>query len=352
MRRQRAAQVGGKRRAGVWLAALAMASCGRVSFDGTRGNGGEADASSGGSASELGGAVADPGGSASELGGSVFYTGGSGPGGSRSSSGGGVAAGGVSRDPSGGSAGVGGTLTSSSGASGQSAGGGHVSGTGGGGAGGSAGGSPTILTGFLIDNVRLQRSSVASSAGGAGGASPTDGGAGGVAQVSPDFLLTFDAGLGLLTKNANGFSPGPGNSGGPPIVALTTLTLDPVNGHPGGAARIAVPFTVATQQADFSEAFSTPQDLTGYELLADVNMISSGSLGDCASAWLYVYGASGYANAQYAEPALGQTNHLVQGQWTTIHLDLNGPYGFHTSSGFTPTSLSIWGLEVNTWGCP
>jgi hypothetical protein len=124
-------------------------------------------------------------------------------------------------------------------------------------------------------------------------------------------------------------------------------------GHPGGAAKISVPFTVATQQADFGASFAMQGlDLTGYELLADVNMTDTGDVGACATAWMYVYGGNGYANDHSGEPASGQTSHLVKGQWTTVRLDLDGPYGFHSSATFKPQLVNIWGIQLNTWGCP
>ena len=105
-------------------------------------------------------------------------------------------------------------------------------------------------------------------AGGAGGAGP-------VAPL-PDFAETFDTTLGRLSIHPDGFSPGPGGSLGPPIFDMTTLTFDAGTGNPGGAAKITVPFTVPSQQADFAGTFATPFDLTGYELVADVKLTGVG----------------------------------------------------------------------------
>src|SRR5438445_487421 len=82
-------------------------------------------------------------------------------------------------------------------------------------------------------------------------------GAGGAGTVGPDpsLLYTFDANTMPLLANGNGFSPGPGGSGGPGIANNTLLAFEPTMGHPGGAAKISVPFTVATQQADFGASF-------------------------------------------------------------------------------------------------
>jgi hypothetical protein len=181
--------------------------------------------------------------------------------------------------------------------------------------------------------------------GGAGG----EGGAG--SQVPQDFLLTFDANVNPLAIHGAGFSPGPGGSGGPAIMNSTMFTWEADAGVAGGAAKISVPFSVATQQADISAAFATPADLTGYELLADVKLTTEGTIGDCPTAWMYVYGANGYANDAEAEPALGETNHLTPGEWTTVRLDLDGPYGHHATDNFTPTQVTIWGIQFNTWGC-
>jgi hypothetical protein len=221
---------------------------------------------------------------------------------------------------------------------------------------------------FLIDNVRLRLKGEDGGAGGAGdggGAGGNDlsiggeglggqGGAGGQAPfVDNSFTLSFDANLGPLAINLNGFSPGPGESGGPAISNATTLLWDQAGGTPGGAAKASVPFTVATQQADFSGPLPSV-DLTGYELLADVKLVSTGLATDCATAWMYVWGG-GYANDASGEPALGQTNHVKQGEWATVRLDLDGPYGYHSSHfhpTFTPTAITVWGIQLNTWGCP
>ena len=308
-------------------------------------------------------------------------------------------------------AGAGGTSGGSGGASGSTAGGtagagtaGTAGGAGGGGTGGAGGatagsagtagtsagtagtggGAPAIVPAvFLIDNIRLRPkveggggeggasggagaggdatggapeapAPLAAGAGGASGGAGNEGGAG--PGVLPDFLETFEATLGLLSIHPQGFSPSPGGSGGPRIIDDTKLVWEAGTGHPGGAAKATIPFSVPTQQTDFAGAFATPQDLTGYELLADVKMIATGDAGACASAWMYVYGASGgYANDKSGEPMMGQTSHLVKDEWTTVRLNLDGPYGYHSSTAFPnfePTAVDIWGVQINTWGCP
>jgi hypothetical protein len=283
---------------------------------------------------------------------------------------------------------MGGALAGSFGTAGTTAGVGGTFVTGGmagtGGAGGAAGGSagtagtttagaggtphvivPTVL---VIDNIRLQlKTEGAGGGGGAGGAGePGAGGAGGAgdaagapnggaAALPPDFVEPFDTGLGLLAIHSDGFSPGAGDSGGPPIFDMTTLTFDATAGKQGGGAKLSVPFTVATQQADVAGKFDPVQDLFGYELLADVKLTGTGDVGACPSAWLYVYGGGGYANDKSAEPAKGVTSHLVKDEWTTIRLDLDGPYGYHSVTyhpNFKPTAMQYWGVQFNTWGCP
>lgn len=243
------------------------------------------------------------------------------------------------------------------------------------------GGTPPVIvpTVFLIDNVRLRPKSEGaggeggaggaggSGAGGEGGASETAlavvGGAGGAGGETgeggapsgalPDFLLTFDANLGPLAIHGPGFSPNPGGSLGPPILDATTLVWQANEGKPGGAAKVSVPFTVAKQQADVGAAFPTAVNLTGYELLADVKLTGVGDIGECATAWMYVYGANGYANDKSGEPAENTTSHVKKDTWTTMRLDLDGPYGFHTMTGaFKPEDVAIWGIHLNTWGCP
>jgi hypothetical protein len=270
-------------------------------------------------------------------------TGGGGTGGAAAGNGG---TGGVAPCNNGGGGGTGGT----SGAGGT--GGGGAGGTGGGGAGGTggagAGGGGTGGTGGTGGDT-----------GGGGTGGGGTGGTGGVAVV-PDpsptpFNYTFDADVLPLAKNPNGFSPGPGLSMGPAIIDNTFLTFEPTMGHPGGAAKISVPFTVKQQQADFGTAF-VPASVngTGYEILADVNMAETGDVADCATVWLYVYGGSGYANDKSGEPSTGVTSHLKKGEWSTVRLDLDGPYGQHSvnNGAYKPEHVGIWGIQLNTWGCP
>ena len=155
-----------------------------------------------------------------------------------------------------------------------------------------------------------------------------------------------------LEIHGPGFSPNVGGSGGPTIVDATTLTFEPVGGNPGGAAKVSIPFTVATQQADFAGSFPAAVDLTGYELTADVKLTGVGDVGECATVWMYVYGGKGYANDLSGEPSMRVTSHVVKDQWTTVKLNLDGPYGFHSTGTFDPTLTQIWGMQVNTWGCP
>ena len=70
-------------------------------------------------------------------------------------------------------------------------------------------------------------------------------------------------------------------------------------------------------------------------------MTATGDVGTCATVWLYVYGATiGYANDKSGEPSMGVTSHLVKGDWTQVHLNLDGPYGYHSTANhpnFKPT---------------
>jgi hypothetical protein len=138
---------------------------------------------------------------------------------------------------------------------------------------------------------------------------------------------------------------------GPAIFAATTLVWEADTGNPGGAAKVSVPLSVPAQQADISGAFATPANLAGYELTADIKMIATGDVGDCPTVWMYVYGANGYANDAEAEPSMGVTNHITVDEWTEVSLDLDGPYGFHSTATFSPESIIIWGMQFNTWGC-
>ncbi len=278
--------------------------------------------------------------------------------------------------------------------------GGATGGTGGtGGSGGNAtagtGGTPmpVMPTIFLIDNVRLQKKGEGAGGAGSGGAggadsggapgaggtpdaggaagapvgaagAPAAGGASGAGGAGPaavdwSFSVTFDADLtstppqyGPLAKHGDGFSPGPGGSMGPVIVNNTTIVWEDGTGVEGGAAKVSVPFSVAKQQADFAGTFPSPADLTGYELTADVKIQMEGDIGDCPTAWMYVYGGNGYANDATGEPAANTTSHLTPNEWNTVRLDLDGPYGEHTTATFDPTLTNIWGIQLNTWGCP
>jgi hypothetical protein len=282
--------------------------------------------------------------------------------------------------PGGGGMGTGGTTAGTGGT------GGTTAGTAGGGMAGMGGNPPVIVpTQFLIDNVRLApKGSFGAGGDGAGGAGFGGAGGDGAAPIEvlagaagmdaggqgggptgplPDFLLTFDTDLQGLAKNPNGFSPGPGGSAGPATFADGTSVLwAAAVGHPGGAAKFSIPFSKSplppsadafSQQADFSVSFAQAVDLTGYELTADVKMTDTGDAGDCPTAWMYVYGGNGYANDKSGEPAMGKTSHLVKGQWTKIKLDLDGPYGYHSTANhaFKPLLVQLWGIQFNTWGC-
>jgi hypothetical protein len=278
--------------------------------------------------------------------------------------------------------------------------------TAGGGAGGTTAGAagtagtggtpePIVPTIVLIDNVRLQlKPGFVEGGGGAGGADGAGGagvGVGGEVGVGgmPDlgvggeaalggaggeggaiagpvddppwpagdlglngFLHTFDANVMPFAFNGNGFSPGPGLSEGPPIQNATTMIHVANMGRPGGAVQLSVPFTVKRQQADISGTFPAMADLTHYELVAEVKLVSAEYGAECTSAWMYVYGGNGYANDASGEPEQYTTGHLVEGVWKTVRLDLDGPYGFHSSPTFIPELVQIWGLQLNTWGCP
>jgi hypothetical protein len=188
-------------------------------------------------------------------------------------------------------------------------------------------------------------------AGAAAGGAPGAGGAGSV--ILPDFFLTFDADLEGVALHGEGFSPGVGGSLGPAIFAATTLVWEADTGNPGGAAKMSVPLSVAAQQADVSGSFTQPANLAGYELTADVKIIATGDVGECPTVWMYVYSTiNGYANDASGEPSMGVTNHLTVDEWTEVRLDLDGPYGFHSTNGFTPQDVILWGMQFNTWGCP
>jgi hypothetical protein len=252
------------------------------------------------------------------------------------------------------------SVTAGAGAGGTAAGTGGTA-AGSGGTGGTGGTAPAIVpTLFLIDNLRLvPKAEAIGGAGGAGagGANGDAGGAGGAANVLPDVTLTFDANLGPFKINSAGFSPAvTGETNGTPeILPATTLLWEAATGNPGGAAKASIPFSVPNQQADFGAAFAVPADLTGYELTADVKMTAIGTAGSCASVFIYVYGGTGYANDPTMDLAMGVTRHLVKGEWTHTRLDLDGPYGYHSTANhpnFKPTGVTVWGVQFNTFGCP
>jgi hypothetical protein len=273
---------------------------------------------------------------------------------------------------------VGGSSTAGNGgATGGTATGGTTAtaGTATGGTSGGTGGAPHVIvpTVFLIDNLRLApKPDAAGGAGGADGAGTAGaaadtggaadaggaGGAGGAADAGlPDFFLTFDADPGPFKIHSDGFSPQVGGDtvGTPPIFDQTTLLWEAATGNPGGTAKVSIPFSVPNQQADFGGTFAVPADLTHYELTADVKMTATGDAGSCATVFLYVYGGNGYANDFTAEPSKGVTRHIVKGEWSKVRLDLDGPYGFHSTNNhpnFKPTAVAVWGAQFNTFGCP
>lgn len=326
---------------------------------------GDDESPSGGTTAGTGGTSGGSGGSAagSTSGGSSSGTFGAGTGGTAAGSGGTTA-------------GSGGTTAGSGGATAGS--GGTTAGTAG------TGGVPHVIvpTVFIVDNVRLQLKGPDSGSGGEGGVGgEASGGAAGEASVagaggldaggagagaggateggagpgpSPAFLLTFDAAVAPLVKNTLGFSPNVGGTAGPAIFDQTTLTFEAAAGKPGGAAKMSVPFSVANQQADFYVPFAAPTDLTGYEIVADVKVTSFGDAGTCPSVWIYVWG-SGYGNDATGEPSMGVTQQLVKDEWTTVRLNLDGPYGYHSvtnHANFKPTAVIQWGMQMNTFGCP
>jgi hypothetical protein len=185
------------------------------------------------------------------------------------------------------------------GSGGTAAGSGGTAGGGTGGLGGFGGTPPMIVpTQIVIDNVRLAPKGMPGAggdgAGGAGGAggdgaggagsagAPIDviagaagmdaGGGAGPVGTPQDFFLTFDADAQGVGKNTNGFSPSVGGTAGPILIDTTTLLWDAAAGKPAGALKASIPFSVKSQQADFFGSFSLPNDLTGYELTADVKM--------------------------------------------------------------------------------
>lgn len=276
----------------------------------------------------------------------------------------------------GGAGGAGGSFTP--GGSGGDAGSGTAAGTGGtGGTGGGAAGSagtagtggtaPAIIpTVFYIDNFRLQRKGADVGAGGAGGegfggapdamagAGGVDTGAGGAGPVDASFNFTFDTNVGTLAANMYGFSPNVGGTQGPALLPVTTFLWDAAAGKQGGGVKITIPFDQKYQQTDFMTPFAMPTDLTGYELLADVQLKETGTVGDCASVWMYAWGG-GYANDISGEPGVNMTQKFTKGQWQTARLDFDGMKGPHSTTNFPnykPTEVVQVGIQVVTFGCP
>jgi hypothetical protein len=86
-----------------------------------------------------------------------------------------------------------------------------------------------------------------------------------------------------------------------------------------------------------------------------VKLTCVGDVGECVSAWMYAYGSGGYTNDKATEPMSGETLHVKKDEWMTVRLDLDGPYGSHSTSNHpnvTPVGMMVWGIHLNTWGCP
>jgi hypothetical protein len=160
-----------------------------------------------------------------------------------------------------------------------------------------------------------------------------------------------------LAKNGAGFSPGvTGETNGtdPTFFDNTTLLWDAAAGKTGGGAKATLPFGTKNQQADFIRAFGDTWDLTGYEATADVKLAETGDVGECASVWIYAWGA-GYGNDISADPAKGMAQKFKKGEWTTARFDLDGPYGYHSTQNgnvWKPTAVIQLGLQVVTFACP
>ena len=234
---------------------------------------------------------------------------------------------------------------------------------------------PIVKTVWYIDNLRLQKKSATIGDGGAGGAggapsdagapavvaaagAPDAGGAGGApaATYDPAFHLKFDTDLDGLAINMYGFSPNVGGTAGPAIIQDTTFLWDATVGKMGGGAKMSVPLSEPFQQADIARPFPMAVDLSGYELLADVQLKETGKIGDCVAAWVYAWSQApaGYANGQEGEPSMGVTQKLTKGEWTTIRLDFDGPYGYHSTANFPsyqPTAVTQVGMQFVTFGC-
>lgn len=265
-----------------------------------------------------------------------------------------------------GTGGTGGDVGGTAGAGGTTAG---TAGTAAGMAG--TGGTPEPIkpTLFWIDNFRLQKKGPGGEGGsggdGAGGepavvAPGAEGGAGGAGgegnAPEPDhsFNMTFDANVGTLAVNMYGFSPNVGGTAGPAIIQDTTFLWDAAVGKTGGGVKMSIPFSVKFQQTDVMTPFAVPANLTGYEVLADVQLKETGTAGDCPTVWLYAWGG-GYANDKTGEPMTGVTQKLTKGQWTTVRLDMDGPYGIHSTANFPtykPTEVVQVGMQMVTFGCP
>jgi hypothetical protein len=160
----------------------------------------------------------------------------------------------------------------------------------------------------------------------------------------------------MLGINMYGFSPNVGGTAGPAIIQDTTWVWDAAVGKTGGGGKMSVPLSVPFQQADIARPFGGPTDLTGYELLVDVQLKETGKIGDCVAAWLYAWSQTppGYANGAEGEPSMGVTQKLVKGQWTTIRMDFDGPYGYHSYANFPtykPTAVTQVGMQFVTFGC-
>jgi hypothetical protein len=261
--------------------------------------------------------------------------------------------------PAGGSAGSGGVAAGGGGTGGVAAGGG---GTGGAAAGsGGTGGAPAVVVpaDLLIDSIilRLKSDDGAGGMGGAGGqpnaVDPGLGGAGlggiggaGSVDVARSFL--FGATVEGWALHPEGSTPGIGTAGGAEkLSAKSTLTWLADQFNPGnGAIELKIPFSIKDEQLDIVTPVAPTEDWSGYELVARVQEITKGSIGECLGAWTYATSA-GYLFSR------GEIVPLMQGQWVNLVFDLDAPsLDPDRSAAFDKTQINQFGVMVQSRACP
>ena len=111
---------------------------------------------------------------------------------------------------------------------------------------------------------------------------------------------------------------------------------------------MTVPFSLPMEQVDVHQLFSGPgqqENWSGYELIAKLKVIETGTIGDCLAAWVYAT-SDGFSFGRGAETS------LAGGQWSDLRFDLDAPDVEGSHDDFDKTTVNQFGIHVQSNNCP